>query len=139
MTVPNEKGGPRMGTLPNITTTRPADDYARRRQSRAALVLADLLAEDLPELVWINPPREVAVPFLRGVVPGTPRDDAGFAEHAAAVHAWAGFLQADPEWVPLHDGGPCNSGGELTVTGWHMGVKVTVRAWLPAAPEGGPR
>ncbi|KAA9379694.1 hypothetical protein F5972_08565 [Microbispora cellulosiformans] len=128
-----------MGTLPNITTTRAADEAARRRQSRAALVLADLLAEDLPELVWIIPPREVAVPFLRGAVPGAARFDAEFAEHAAAVHAWAGFLQAAPEWVPLHDGGPCGAGGELTATGWHMGVRVVVRAWLPAAPEGGPR
>ncbi|MFC4060186.1 hypothetical protein ACFOWE_17920 [Planomonospora corallina] len=111
---------------------------ARRRQSRAVLALADLLGEDLPELDWYAPVDGAAISLLRGV-PASRRDPARpaapvpvvTADRVRRVDTWAAFLRVDPVWEPMRHG------GEYCATGWHLGVKVTVRAWLLSDPTGG--
>ncbi|WP_433379172.1 hypothetical protein [Streptosporangium sp. CA-115845] len=104
------------------TTCLPA--RAHRRQGRAALALADLLAEELPALLWHVQAAEHAAGSLLGV-----RDDGDPASRVDAVDEWARRLGVTPSWerLPGH-------GGEYRATGWHLGARVTVRAWLEESP-----
>jgi hypothetical protein len=111
----------------NISSTiDSALDTVRRRQGRAALVLADLMTLDLPELTWHAPRKDSSMPTLRGVRDG---EDGDTADRVDVVDSWARYLHATPIWKELAGGS-----GEYEVTGWHMGVRVIVRAWLASPP-----
>jgi hypothetical protein len=106
------------------TTTDTVPDTVRRRQGRAALVLADLMTQDLPELAWSVARSSSSLPALRGS-----RDDGGTADRVDMVEAWARYLSVVPTWEALAGGS-----GEYCAKGWHMGVRITVGAWLLEAP-----
>jgi hypothetical protein len=57
------------------------------------------------------------------------RDEGDPASRVDLVDEWARFLSVTPTWEELPGGA-----GEYSATGWHMGVRVTVRAWLPSPP-----
>ncbi|MEV0755257.1 hypothetical protein [Streptosporangium sp. NPDC050280] len=97
---------------------------AHRRQGRAALALADLLTEELPVLLWQVQAAEHAAGFLLGV-----RDDGDPASRVDAVDEWARRLGVTPSWEKL-----AGHGGEYRAAGWHLGARVTVRAWLEESP-----
>jgi hypothetical protein len=82
------------------------------------------MTQDLPELNWRAPRTDNCLPSLRGN-----RDDGDTADRVDAVDAWAHYLQVTPTWEELAGGS-----GEYRVTGWHMGVRVIVGAWLASAP-----
>ncbi|MFF3665407.1 hypothetical protein [Microtetraspora malaysiensis] len=111
----------------NISTTTDTHlDTARRRQGRVALALADLLTLDLSELSWYAPRNGSSIPTLRGVRDGEGGDTSNRVD---VVDEWARFLRVTPVWEELAGGS-----GEYIATGWHMGVRVTVRAFLTSAP-----
>ncbi|MEU4406274.1 hypothetical protein AB0F88_17265 [Streptosporangium sp. NPDC023963] len=95
-----------------------------RRQGRAALALADLLTEELPALLWHVQAAEHTAGSLLGI-----RDDGDPAGRVDAVDEWARRLGVTPSWEKL-----AGRGGEYRATGWHLGARVVVRAWLEESP-----